>query len=220
MTFMKKRISVIVILVILFIAAVVFFINISRPKVPPVRTGTSGIADSLLDAPSEFPALIESADAVAVIEIKNWLGEDSRNGMTFFDANTIKVYKGELPDKFVLIQEGCQEWIVRNYPLFTYGNQMLLFLKSCTIDNYKNTYYINGEFTSIFDVSYDADGKTYFLYRSLGVLNETIKAENYGQIPSTKKTLTEKLFEQDKLLKEYYLYDYIYDEADIISLIS
>ncbi len=87
-------------------------------------------------APKEFvkgatlEKLTREAEVVALVRIGNWLGESDEDGYTRFAAEVKQVLKGEFKtEKIVLLQDGTSTLSVENYPIFTGGNDLLLFFK-------------------------------------------------------------------------------------------
>lgn len=77
-------------------------------------------------------SLTKEADAVAWIRIGNWLGESETLGVTTFSAEVKEQIKGDLGGKgnmITVVQDGTSKCTVENYPIFTGGNDVILFLK-------------------------------------------------------------------------------------------
>lgn len=145
----------------------------SGAVLPPVRYGTKGTAQVSLEKAYTFETAYAEADMVAHVRIGNWLSEDNENGLTCYQAAVIKQYKGENLSQIVLKQDGSSQVTLKNYPLFTAGNEFLLFLKK-GID--ADTYWIEGAYTTMLDVVADDSGEEYFIDR-YGMLGETIKLD-------------------------------------------
>ena len=78
----------------------------SRGTEPPVRIGEAIGEASLLRSYSAAEAFQE-ADAVALVRVGDWLGEqDGGFPITFYKAAVVKSYKGDLPREFTLMQNG------------------------------------------------------------------------------------------------------------------
>ena len=74
----------------------------------------------------------KEADAVAWIRIGNWLGENTELGFSIFSAEVKEQIKGDLGGKgsmITVLQDGTSKCTVENYPIFTGGNDLILFLK-------------------------------------------------------------------------------------------
>lgn len=127
---------------------------------PPSRIGTEGQLLVDLDKKRSIYEAFEEADIVALIRVGNWLSED--NSYTRFEATVIEQYKGEPTTDLVVRQIGNSKHTLRGFPLFTYGNQMLLFLKKENIEPL-NDYWIVGEYMAIDAI--ESDGEWYLLDR-------------------------------------------------------
>ncbi len=109
-----------------------------------------------------FEAAYAEADVVARLIVGDWLGENAELRATYYKATEVETFKGKLPKNFILKQKGyTQEGAVL---LYTYGNEVLLFLKADEDPNYKNTYANFNEIAAI-DVSYDKKGNAYYVAR-------------------------------------------------------
>lgn len=128
--------------------------------VPPVRFGT---ASASINAPQSLATAVRESDAVAHIRIGNWLGESEMYDDTYFEAEVIELFKGEVPDEFVLKQDGYSEFVYQMNPLFTYGNELVLFLNDVGGEYYPydNVYWIKGSFGTIYYVGEDDAGDSY-----------------------------------------------------------
>ena len=103
-----------------------------EPDLPPSRWG-EGEAKGMLPHTYSLSEAYDAAEVVALVTVGDWLEEELITGRTFFRTTVQKVYKGDIPHEFVLAQEGCSTWTYRNYPVFTYGNQLLLFASQWSI---------------------------------------------------------------------------------------
>lgn len=77
--------------------------------------------------------LVDNSGVIAHVRIKNWLGdaqEEKYRGVTCFEAEVLDIYKGEAPEEIVIVQSGTSQSTHKGFPLFTYGKEMILFLKS------------------------------------------------------------------------------------------
>ena len=101
------------------------------------------------------------ADAVARVKVGDWQGEDLRNWVTFFDASVQESYKGDLPRSFTLVQGGCSEATSPDYPLFTSGTELLVFLRD--YDGSGEKYHPITDDNTVLYVVYDEAGDRYFL---------------------------------------------------------
>lgn len=132
---------------------------------PPVRVG-SGIMYMQLERQHTVESAFEEAYAVARVKIGDWLGENTEHELSYFKAVVMEEFKGDLPQSFALIQDGCSTATQVGYPLFTAGNELLLFLHKATgEEDYQPAYWIVGAFTTFMDVAYDAEGNRYYTDR-------------------------------------------------------
>lgn len=139
---------------------------------PPVRYG-EGSVQATFEKTYTFSTAFEEADVVARVQVGNWLGEDTTIMSTYYEAASLECIKGDIPDTFTLIQDGCSKGTLKGYPLFTYGNEMLLFMKEASGVDYESAYWIMGAFTTMLDVAYDDEGVRYYVDR-YGILGDTM----------------------------------------------
>lgn len=152
-------------------------------------------------------SLTKEADAIAWIRIGNWLGESETYGLTNFSAEVKEQIKGDLGGKgsmITVLQEGTSKCTVENYPIFTGGNDLILFLKKAE-DTFQNSsgrvYRILGGSKSVF--------YTTLLSRDSERFATTLNAEwltrmpngvpNIANIDETWKTVYAALAVNDKL---------------------
>ncbi len=196
---------------------------------PPVRIGKSPV-DIHLAKEYTFETAFSTADAVARIKVGNWLSEDDEITSSFYEATVLQCFKGDIPETFILKQFGCSDNGLEGYPLFTYGNELLLFLgKGSSADyesncptKYEKFYWIIGSFSTVLDVSYDADGNRYFADR-YGLLGRTIDvSSDYALQKRISSQVYSYTVKSDpfvaNIVDEQHLYPYIFSESDIISL--
>ncbi len=139
---------------------------------PPSRYGANAGQLSIY-CPS-FEEAWDAADVIAWVRVGNWLGERSGDKVldtTYFEAEVIRTYKGNPGESIVLEQVGSSNWTVKCYPLFTYGNEMLLFLQGgdsrpfpgnhYTGAEFDNSYCIVGTYGGVMDVVTNTDGTVY-----------------------------------------------------------
>lgn len=183
---------------------------------PPSRIGTTTLHASF-GPRYTFDTAYSEADAVARVVVGNWLGEDSELQKSYYEASVQECFKGDLPEKITLLQDGCSSGTLKQYPLFTSGNELLVFINKASVTDYVSPYWIIGSFTTLLDVSYDKIGTRYYVDR-YGILGETIGiSTNYA----TDKTVFEEVYsrtaETDEIVKEmHYDYPYIFSEEDMI----
>lgn len=196
---------------------------------PPVRVLEDVSCHGDLAKPYTFETAFSEAEVVARIKVGNWLSEDTDIDSTFYEADTLQCFKGDIPETFILKQDGSSECIADGYPLFTYGNELLLFLNKGSSDGYESEcpikydtfYWIIGGFSTFLDVSYDADGNRYYADRYNYFLGSTMNIPSNNAVYSE---VYEYAVKSDPFLgsirnKEHY-YSYIFSEDDVISLID
>lgn len=144
--------------------------NVSEVIYPPTRWGQDEFRASMSRSYSLREA-IEESDLVAVVVVENWLGESPEAYCSYFSARIAEQFTGESIDQIVLLQDGYSGATMNYYPLFTYGNKMLLFLKEAVGTDYENAYWIIGSYLTLFDVS-EIDGELYLIDR-IGVLSQS-----------------------------------------------
>lgn len=187
---------------------------------PPSRVGKGMMQASLVERYS-LESAMSAADVVARVEVGSWLAEDADISSTYFEAKVLECFKGKLSGKFTLIQDGCSATTLNGYPLFTAGNELLVFLKKATLEGYASPYWIIGSFTTVLDVSYDESGARYYADR-YGVLGESTNgATNYARNSEIANEVLTRAAKDDPIISEMqYAYPYIFAEADIRTLLG
>ena len=167
---------------------------------PPAVIGKTETTESRVTRTYTFEEAFEAAEAVAIIEIGNWLGESEYNFCTYYDAKPVAVYKGELPDSFVFSQSGYSGCTFAHFPLAKYGERRLVFLASCTGEGYDFNdfrYGIADSQTTCY-IGYDGEGNAYILdwngYLGAGLR----KLKNYVGVPEIYR-----LFRDDMYVKTF-----------------
>lgn len=187
---------------------------------PPSRIGTATIK-AIFGNKFTFESAMTEADVVARIEVGNWLAEDTSIYTTYYEAAVLQCFKGSIPETFTLLQDGCSTATMKMYPLFTSGNELLVFLKEATETPYESPYWIMGSFTTLLEVSYDENGNRYYADR-YGILSESINIDtNYADVASISGEVLATAAANDPIISEmHYSYPYIYSETDIMSLLE
>lgn len=160
---------------------------------PPARIGISGETEGRLARSYTFSEAYEASGVVAIIEIGNWICESEEHFCTFFEASPISVYKGELPQSFVISQLGYSEYTVSHYPLFSYGEKLLVFLSAYTekLDDLEvdDFVFLIGDYSTVAYIAEDGSGNTY-LMDWLGVVGNSVPgAKNFVGDPDIYKEL-------------------------------
>lgn len=200
--------------------------NNSSAILPLSRIGTEGEISAHLEGPYTFAAAFAACDMVAHIKVGNWLAEDNVISSTYYEATVIECYKGENIKNIVLKQDGCSEWTMRGYPLFTAGNEFLLFLKSASsVDpkyvKYSDTFWIIGAFTTMLFAVESDSGDVYYMDH-YGLLGQTMDVDiNYASQSLIFNELYNNAVTKDPLLLDRnYSFPYVFSKADIGALIN
>lgn len=175
---------------------------------------------ALLETRYTFETGLSDADAVVRIRIGSWLGEDQEALSTFFEATVLESFKGNIPESFILIQDGCSESTLKGYPLFTDGNELLVYLKRISDTKYGDAYWIIGSFPTVLDVAYDNSGARYYADR-YGIMGETAGiSNNYSHQTVFRSELELNLIKTDSMFEMMqYTYPYIFAEEDLLPLL-
>ena len=136
---------------------------------------------------------------------------------TLFEARVLECFKGNMPDTFTLKQGGSSACTYEGYPLFTAGNELLLFLNEATgTYEYNSVYWIIGSGATVMDVMYDDEGNRYYGDRK-GHLGQTVEiGKNYTFDYELFQQMYENLKETDSLFAEReYQFPFVFAEADL-----
>lgn len=163
---MKRRISV------LLLAGMLLLLTACGGVVrPPVRIG-EGTGNASFNRSYSLTEAFEEADVVALVQVGNWLGENTDGfPYTYYEADALECYKGDIPAHFTLMQSGASTSTYEDYPLYTYGNQLLLFLRHSQTDwgesfiQYPGAYVNVCSFITMMYVADADDGSRYFVDR-------------------------------------------------------
>lgn len=212
---MKKFLCILLLLSLLLLCAAGCMPSIkSNSVLPPVRIGKGSMLMHLVKDYS-FESAFESADAVVRAEIGNWLGEDNEIFNTYYETTVLECFKGSIPETFTLLQEGSSACTQEGYPLYTAGNELLLFLYEATdVHGYESVYWIAGAFVTTMDVTYDAEGDRYYADR-YGILCRNFSGYcwNYALNKAEAEKLRAYLYKVDPFMKTMgFPYTYIYAE--------
>ena len=194
-----------------------------EPVLPPTRTG-SRIARGSLERSYTFEEAMAEADVVAHIRVGDWIAEDTDNYGTYYKADVLQRFKGEIPDTFTLRQTGCSTGTIEGYPLFTNDNELVVFLFAVGEDaiyDYESLHWIIGAQTTIFYVSYDKNGNRYYA-DWFGLLGESMEiTTNYMQNSEILSEINASAAAKDPLCTEILRRKpYIFSEADVITLMN
>jgi hypothetical protein len=131
---------------------------------PPVRIA-EGTRHASMARSYTFSEAFSEAYLVARIRIGNWLSEHTGRNVTFYEATVLETYKGKEFDTIVLRQDGCSRVTMGGYPLFTYGDEMLVFLGNPELSLYDDAFWIIGAFTTLLYIETDKSGDIYAVDR-------------------------------------------------------
>lgn len=144
--------------------------GISVEGFPPCRVSENTVEASL-GRIFNFTEAYTHAKAVALVKIGKWLCEDLNTGITYYEAEVLTSYKGKLPKTIILKQDGASNGTISGYPLFTMGNEFVVYLDESTMGLYvENCYWILGSWTTAFRVARDDAGNAYLIDNNLGIL--------------------------------------------------
>lgn len=154
---------------------------------PPVRVSPDAQAEGRLYRAYTFQEGFEEAEIVAVIKIGNWLSETETHCGTFFEATPLMVYKGELSESFIFYQAGYSEATLMHWPLYSYGEEVLVFLKSTKGMKVEDTYgykdfvYSIAAYATSFYIVQDDAGCSYIV-DWIGEIGRSVPdAKNYAE---------------------------------------
>ncbi len=190
---------------------------------PPTRYGEVQAQSSLYRG-FTLEEGVEEADVVAWIRIGNWLGEDTDSLLTktYFRAEVVECYKGNIPNNFVLKQYGSSAETTLGFPLFTYGNELLLFLNLSETDfTYGSCYYLIGDYATVIDIIKDENGVTYASDR-IGYMTQdlSISTKNHSGDHALKSQLHTTAAEFDAIQGVMVnSSDYLFELSDIVDII-
>ena len=202
-----------------FISGFVIFVALffsacgKQEKLPPVRIGTEGRLRISLEHTYTFEEAYKNAEAVAHIRIGDWIGENDELLLSYYKASVIKLYKGDIPQSIIMLQMGTSKMTA--YPLFTAGNEFLVFLQRVTEveSSDPNAFISICSYFTVLDAARSSAGELYFMdrYGRIGATAGLKKNELAILVPE----LREDLIEKDSLFKEMqYAYQYIFPERD------
>ncbi len=160
---------------------------------PPNRVSAGMLIDyvrayNLVEATSE-------ADAIVWVRIGNWLGEAGE--YTHFEAEVVQCLKGEQSGTMEICQMGTSAGTVQGYPLFTYGNEKLLFLK-----NRDGAWYMINDNQTVMDVVQCQDGNAYAVPQFqwfLAWLEPSLPFENHADREDLRQDICDALTARDSL---------------------
>lgn len=194
---------------------------------PPSRIGTEGYCSFGSWPNYSFEDAYRESAVVARVKVGNWLGdtgdfEDSFD-ITYFEATTVKCFKGEISDSFVLIQYGSSKVTVRGYPLYAYGDELLVFLQPSEgpddpdeVLYFDNSYWLTGAYDTYLAVAYDEAGKAFYV-DCRDHLGKTMSLTGYKDLDLA-LALRNEMASRDPIYARASFY-HIFSEADVEQLL-
>jgi len=184
---------------------------------PPVRFGEGSSSASFL-GPFSFKDIYNFADAVAVVEIRDWVGEYTEEGVTFFKAKVNTVIKGSLEETIIVPQDGTSKNTYKGHPLFTAGNVLLVFFKGEAQETeFGLAYPTITTIVTICDVVKSDDGTQYVIDR-VGMMGQFAAVRNYSSDSEITNELYRILAASDEITANINSFSYVYKLYDIINI--
>jgi len=206
--FIAKKLFCILITLIILLVLIGYIIIRNRPVLPPVRIGKGEIRCSVPVELYTFETAIEKADVIAHLRIGDWLGENEHS--TYYKATVVEQFTGEAIEEIILIQDGSSKSTHGRFPLFTYGNELLIFLKKGSLPEYDNVYYSMGSFDTVL-YAVTADSGDVYYYDRCNILSMSATGIiNNIPMDSFARKLYDKLIKEDPLLEEEFYYAEFY----------
>lgn len=121
---------------------------------PPVRTGAEQkVVDPKLGKGMTLESAVKLSEAVLLVRVGDWLGETDEQ--TLYECTVMEKLKGDIGEKFVLAQDGTSKATIPDYPLFTGGNELLVFLVPSkaqldAVPEGEKVYELVGSYTTMF----------------------------------------------------------------------
>ena len=190
----------------------------SAAVLPPTRIGENLGENITIDQLFSLESAFEEADLAALVRVGDWLAEDESGPYTLFSCQVLKIFKGEVAedagDEILLSQFGGTRGTVPGYPLFTAGNELLVFLKQIPSEEHNNGYWLLGSFTTFFDAVRDGNGDLYYLDR-FGVLGDTVSGCENFLFDTDKAGELSRIAAEADPAAEAYRYHYIFSAAEL-----
>lgn len=166
-----------------------------------------------------FETAIEASDVVAHVRIGNWLGEDL--SYTYYDAVIVEQFTGEKVDNIVIEQYGNSKRVYNRFPLFTKGNELLVFLRKKETTESDTVYEIIWDNGSTLYAVEDDEGNVYYWDRCGSLSVQSTNAITNIPMDLFTKKLVDKIVEADPYLAEdTYVNIYMYAKEEIKKLIE
>ena len=188
-----------------------FLYDTSVPEdavLPPKQEGSNNmVMSSSHDKNRGFNELYEDAEAVCIVTIRDWLGENEL--YSYYNATVERTYKGELPETIVVYQAGNSSCLCENAPLFTYGDKLLLGIRRWEDRPFENAYYVVGGETTVSYVAAAEDGSAYVIdpkgiYSHYTEYNHPeLHFTKYGENKALAKELFDELGKYDRVMADH-----------------
>lgn len=189
-----------------------FLYDTSVPEdavLPPNQEGSKGMGIRAgLDKLRDWKEIYEDSDAVCIVTIRDWLGENEL--YSYYNATVERTYKGELPETIVVYQPGNSSYLCDDAPLFTYGDKLLLGIRRWEDRPFENAYYVTDNVLAFTYISVSKDGDPYVI-DSCGVITHytgvnlpELHFTKYGENKKLAKELFEEIGEYDSVIAAYF----------------
>lgn len=130
---------------------------------PEVRTGRETRPAPIALKGMSLENAVQKSDAVLLVRVGDWLAETDEQ--TLYECTVLEALKGDVGEKFVLVQDGCSKSTLPDYPLFKGGNELLVFLTPSDLENDaipqgEKAYELTGSYTTLFySIALSKDGR-------------------------------------------------------------
>ena len=181
----------------------------SEYVLPPVRYGQKGTAGGMLAKRYDLETAIEDSDIVARVRVGDWLGEDTWLDSSFFEVFVEEQNKGDPIDSFILMQMGTSEYTFDNYPLYTAGEELLVFVAYVeNVDDrgdplwsfdFDHAYGLVGCWTTALYALTDEKGDMYYVQNFGGLKSQRAELTNYAEDKDFAKALINRAGETDPI---------------------
>ena len=202
---------------------------------PPSRIGTERVEVAKIQLPGySLEDAYRASTAVAHVKVGNWLGGTEDHGdlhFTYYEVSTVKSFKGDLPEKFVLVQYGDTKVTWIDYPLYTSGDELLVFLTPYGFydepENVsrENTYRLLNDFASVLNAAFDKAGNVYYIdsYGSLGRFTDLPRQNSNDKVFNAVRedlTARDSVIAQTAFQYPFYIYSGVDVEQLFMSIVE
>lgn len=148
---------------------------------------------------NKLSAAYNRASLVARVKIEEYCGEDSETSSSLFTAKVVETYKGPNEDRIVLSQYGTTDFFIKNCPLVSPGNEIVMFLVvSAKIDSELHVYESINECLTMIDVI-NVDGIDYFIPRDSSFVDKPEKLSFTEAGEETNSLVERTLYKADSI---------------------